>query len=258
METTRSPRLPSTQPGRLGADEHGNGHRHTGSKRGHRPGLAGFGGLSAREKWGYGVWLFVGLVFGVPESWAGITNPPRPALSDTIAHLESLWAPTAVIVVALIVFIVFAVTGHPLAQATDLATPQGEPGQRRTANGRLTRCQAEAISHVPVLVYFPCAVCAVAGGSLLAATASSDMYVLGYVIYGLFAIFLVIIPNVMAFWFAREVPFPTLACTVADLERRWRPAAMIIVAGLVILMIHLAFAPWPDIFRHIEVAPAHR
>jgi hypothetical protein len=93
---------------------------------------------------------------------------------------------------------------------------------------------------------------------MLAATASSDMYVLGYVIYGLFAIFLVIIPNVMAFWFAREVPFPTLAYTVADLERRRRPATMIIVAGLVILMIHLAFAPWPDIFRHIEVAPAHR
>src|SRR6266576_771988 len=34
--------------------------------------------------------------------------------------------------------------------------------------------------------------------------------------------------------------------------------AMSIVAGLVILMIHLAFAPWPDIFRHVEVAPAHR
>jgi hypothetical protein len=34
--------------------------------------------------------------------------------------------------------------------------------------------------------------------------------------------------------------------------------AMIIVAGLVILMIHLVFTPWPDIFRHVEVAPAHR
>jgi hypothetical protein len=97
-----------------------------------------------------------------------------------------------------------------------------EPGQRRTANGRLTRCQAEAISHVPVLVYFPCAVRAVAGSSLLAATASSSMYVLGYVIYGLFAIFLVIIPNVMAFWFGREVPFPTLASTAADLTGRGR------------------------------------
>jgi len=32
---------------------------------------------------------------------------------------------------------------------------------------------------------------------------------------------------------------------------------MIIVAGLIILMIHLAFAPWPDIFGHVGVARAH-
>jgi hypothetical protein len=66
--------------------------------------------------------------------------------------------------------------------------------------------------------------------------------------YGLIAIFLVIIPNALAFWFAKEVPFPTLYRTVADLERRWRPAAMVIVAGLVVLMLHLVFFPWPDIF----------
>lgn len=48
---------------------------------------ARFGGAAERERWGYGVWLFVGLVFGVPESWAGITSPPWPALSDTVGHL---------------------------------------------------------------------------------------------------------------------------------------------------------------------------
>ena len=57
-----------------------------------------------------------------------------------------------------------------------------------------------------------------------------------------------IIPNALAFWFAKEVPFPTLYRTVADLERRWRPAAMVIVVGLVVLMFHLVFFPWPDIF----------
>ena len=79
------------------------------------------------------------------------------------------------------------------------------------------------------------------------AIAGSDMFVLGYVIYGLIAIFLVIIPNALAFWFATEVPFPTLHRTVANLERRWRPAAMVIVAGLVVLTFHLVFFPWPDI-----------
>ena len=57
-----------------------------------------------------------------------------------------------------------------------------------------------------------------------------------------------IIPDVLAFWFAKDVPFPALARTVADLERRWRPATMVIVAGLVVLMFHLAFAQWPDTF----------
>ena len=88
---------------------------------------ARFRGVGEREGRGYGVWLFVGLVFGVPESWAGITNP-------------------------------------------------------------------------------------------------------------------------LTFWFAKEVPFPTLYRTVADLERRWRPAAIVIVAGLVVLMFHLVFFPWPDNF----------
>jgi hypothetical protein len=50
---------------------------------------ASFRGVGARERWDNGVWMFVGLVFGVPESWAGIANPPWPALSDTVGHLES-------------------------------------------------------------------------------------------------------------------------------------------------------------------------
>ena len=75
---------------------------------------------------------------------------------------------------------------------------------------------------------------------------SGGFWVLGYVIYGLIAIFLVIIPSVLAYWFAREVPWPTLLATITSLERRWRPAAAVVLAGLVILLIHLALPPWPD------------
>jgi hypothetical protein len=45
------------------------------------------------------------------------------------------------------------------------------------------------------MVYFPAAIGVVAGGSILAAIAGGGMFVLGYVIYGLIAIFLVLIPN---------------------------------------------------------------
>ena len=206
-----------------------------------------FRSVGTREWWGYGVWLFVGLVFGVPESWAGITNPPWPALSDTVGHLEQLWHPVRVIVVALIVFIVFNAVRYPPGQTGEFPAGEGEPTRVRTPCGRVARRGTGTASAVSVFVYFPLAVGVVAGGSVIAAIAGSDMFVLGYVIYGLIAIFLVIIPNALAFWFATEVPFPTLHRTVANLERRWRPAAMVIVAGLVVLMFHLVFFPWPDI-----------
>jgi hypothetical protein len=212
---------------------------------------ARFSGLSTREKWGYGFWLFLGLVFGVAESWAGLGTPPWPALSDTVAHLDAIWPPLAVIVVAVVVFVAYYFVRVPVSQAGSLAFQAGGPGRGtgtgvgRTYNGRLSKTPAD-ISPVTALVYIPLALVVIAGGSIIAAVASDDFWVLGYVIYGLIAIFLVIIPNVLAYWFAREVPWPTLLTTVTDLERRWRPAAVVILAGLVILIFHLALPPWPD------------
>jgi len=207
--------------------------------------------MSTREKWGYGFWLFLGLVFGVPESWAGIGTPPWPSLSDTVAHLDAIWPPTAVIVVALIVFVAYYFVRVPVSRAGSLVYDHGGFGRGagaglgRTYNGRLSKTPAD-ISPVPALIYIPLALAAITAGSVIAAVASGDYWVLGYVIYGLIAIFLVIIPNVLAYWFAREVPWPTLLTTVTDLERRWRPVAVVILAGLVILIFHLALPPWPD------------
>ena len=212
---------------------------------------ARFSGMSTIEKWGYGFWLFMGLVFGIPESWAGLANPPWPSLSDTIAHLDALWPPTAVIVVAVIVIVAFYFVRVPVSQPGSLAYAEGGPGRGtgagvgRTYYGRLSKAPAD-ISPVPGLAFVPLALAAIAVGSIIAAVTSGDFWVLGYVIYGLIAIFLVIIPSVLAYWFAREVPWPTLLATITSLERRWRPAAAVVLAGLVILLIQLAFPPWPD------------
>jgi hypothetical protein len=64
------------------------------------------------------------------------------------------------------------------------------------------------ISPVPALFYVPLALAAIAIGSTIAAVVSGEFWVLGYVIYGLIAIFLVIIPSVLAYWFARRCPGP--------------------------------------------------
>jgi len=212
---------------------------------------ARFSDVSTTEKWGYGFWLFLGLVFGVPESWAGLASPPWPALSDTVTHLDALWPPTAVIVVALMVFVAFYFVRVPVGPAgspTHAGGGRGTgAGTGRTYNGRLSRTPT-GISPVPALIYVPLALAAITVGSIIAAVASGgDFWVEGYVIYGLIAIFLVIVPNVLAYWFAREVPWPTLLATVVSLERRWRPAGVVVLAGLVILMLHLAVPPWPDL-----------
>jgi hypothetical protein len=192
------------------------------------------GRIPAREWWGYGVWFFAALVFAIPESWAGFGSPPWPTLSITIAHLETLWPGTRVVIVIFLVFLVFQALRFPLSF----------PG--RAASGRLAT-RPRDVREIPAAGYLIVALAAVAGGSLIAASVSGSMYVLGYVIYGLFAIFFVAIPNVLAFWFGRDVAFPTFFRTIANLERRWRLAAVAIVAALTILLFHLVFFPWPNI-----------
>src|SRR5262249_32796615 len=105
------------------------------------------------------------LVFGVPESWAGITSPPWPALSDTIGHLEQLWHPVRVIVVTLIVFAAFHAVRYPPVRTGEFAAPQSKPTRCRTPCDRFARSG----TGVPVVVYFPVAIGVVAGSSILAA-----------------------------------------------------------------------------------------
>jgi len=202
-------------------------------------------GFTAREVWGYSTWLFFGLVFGLPESWAGAASPPWPTLSDTIGHLETLWPGTRVVVVVLIALVAYSSVRFPPRHSGEFPGRAGEPWRGRTGNGRLIR--SADVGPVLALIYIPLALAVVAVGSLIAALTSSDRFVLGYVLYGLFAIFCVIVPNLLAYWFTRDVPFPTFFRTIGDLDGRWRPAAMIIVAWLVVLMFHLAFFPWPDL-----------
>ncbi len=204
-----------------------------------------FRGIPAREIWGYAVWFFVAVVISIPEAWSGFGNAPWPTLSITVAHLETLWPGTRVVIVGLIVLLVFQALKYPLRQTGNFAAT-GEPVRGRTPNGRLTKNPA-GISEVLGVGYLLLALGAVAGGSVITASLTSDMYILGYVLYGLLAIFLVLGPNALAFWFARDVIFPTFFRTIADLERRWRFAAVLAVFALVILAFHLAFFPWPNV-----------
>jgi hypothetical protein len=84
-------------------------------------------------------------VLGVPESWAGIINPPWITLSDTIGHLEESWHPVKVMVAAL------AVLGVSMQPDTRRLTPassprgEGEPKRARTPGGRAARNACESV-----------------------------------------------------------------------------------------------------------------
>ena len=76
-----------------------------------------------------------------------------------------------------------------------------------------------------------------------------DKYEVGYTIYGLFLCFGIVVPSALAYFGGRIVSFPGLIFTVRKLERRLHWVAVLVVAGLAILLVHLALYPWPDLVR---------
>jgi hypothetical protein len=204
---------------------------------------SGTGALSRTELSGYLVWGLTGVVIGIPEVWALTGSPRWPTISATVAHLEKLWSPTKAIVVALIAAAIVELITYP-PNRSQYRTATGVV--RRTVLGRLTMAQTAA----PLILasgvwYFPAALAATAGAGMLAASLSSDTYVLGYALYGTMAVALLVVPNALAFWWAREVPFPTLFRTLEHLDRRFHPALLFVAAALTVLTIHIVAYPWP-------------
>lgn len=183
--------------------------------------------MTPRERWGYGVWTVVGVVVAIPEIWAAaVGDAPWPTISGVVGHLEDLWHPTAVLVVAVIVIAAALAAGYGVRERTPTMQPAGE--------------------WWPYLYLGAAAVLTVGGG--LVASQTAGRYVLGYVIYGLIGVFFVVLPAVLGWLFV--VPFPSLIESLRDLERRVPLVALLVLAGLVILLIHLALYPWPDVSYH--------
>jgi hypothetical protein len=194
---------------------------------------------------GYAVWSLVGLAIAVPEISAAIWKQPWPTISGTVGHLETRWNIVAVVVVAVIVLIaaraVRLFTAPPVSDALGALLPAP----------KIDAMQVAQVSDRPVFFrfYFVGALVCVILGSYIASTMSDNRWVLGYVIYGLIGFFGILIPTAMTYSKAKNPPFTGLFPTILDLEVRWHPAALIVLTGLVVLLIHLGFYPWPDVFH---------
>jgi len=194
------------------------------------------GPVTKEERRGYLFWVpTIVLVLGF-EVLAALSRTlrdwiPWPTISSTVGHLEKRWPIVAVLVVGLIA----AVAYHALAAR-----------EARREDGRTLRDDAppaeEASWYSPWLV-FAIAVVAFVVPYVLGA----GKFVLGYWIYGALGLFGIVIPSVLAFAVNRLVGFPTLFFTVGKLRARLHVVALVLVAGLSVLTLHLAFYPWPDI-----------
>lgn len=200
--------------------------------------------VGRREAWGYGVWLLTGLAIATPELWAIAGDPPWPTISATVAHLEARWAVAKIIVVALITSSAVQLLTYPPTRSRQRLSG-GRP-RRRTQTGRLTKAVDTTPSEIAYAAsYFPLAALLIIAAAAATAAASTDTYVVGYVLYGLMALALLVVPNALAYRWAKEVPFPTLFRTLADLHARFQPALLIVCSGLAVLVVHIVAYPWP-------------
>ena len=219
---------------------------------------ARFGDVKRGEAWGYLVWSAMGVVIAVPEllAAAGGNNFLWPTISTTVGHLQGRWPVLTLIPVALIVMAGTSVLriklGDTAVQADYLAigrTPQGRLAKQEITFEQLATGGVQPTSpkrgEWPVLPYFVFATAAVVAGGVVAAPSDSP-FLVGYVIYTLIALFWVVIPNAAAYFFGKDFPFTTLVFTVRALSRRLQFLAAFVAALLVILLLHLAFYPWPS------------
>jgi hypothetical protein len=218
---------------------------------------ARFGDVTRSEASGYAVWGAMGVVIGVPEIWAAAAGSDFiwPTISTTVGHLQDRWPVVALGPVALIVIAGYSVFRF---RASSLTLQADEQAFGRTTQGRLVRQDVtyaqlaeggapplEARGEWRVVPYFTFATLAVVAGSVVAAE-GNNRFLVGYVLYSLIAVFWVIVPNAAAFWLGKDVPFTTLFFTIRCLGRRLQLVASVIAALLVILLLHLAFYPWPS------------
>jgi hypothetical protein len=232
-----------------------------------------------REAWGYVFWTPLILLLFLPAELipaAGVTN--WPTFSTTIGHLEYLFGPVALLVVLLMVF-----TGvnalarkrrHRVSRARQARGENGlysddlDGGRVISKTASADRPLARPLRAVRLLersddpdqetwirmrVYIP------GSAIVIAVLAYLTFHFAGYwwgayVMWGLIAFFVLVLPSIFAWRFAAYVPFPTLFRTVGNLQGRVQMVGTAVVAFVVILGIHLALYPWPNISHVLKTA----
>jgi hypothetical protein len=230
-----------------------------------------------QRRLGYLIWSVAFVVIAIPEllaaAGAGLGFLHFKTISETTGHLERIHPWVELAVVAGIVF--FAYSYFRTSPHADR-----RPNLGRTPGGRLTKQahadhdaresfddrEARGIFVVAALVVL--AVVAFATWAAVEWWDDARHFHPSYVLYGLLFLCWLVVPSLVVFFsgHGREVPFPTLYRTVRNLEEwleqlrlPWSLGPLlawfvtyVILAGLVILLIHLTLYPYPDITHIIN------
>jgi hypothetical protein len=201
------------------------------------------GHVRRAERNGYRFWgpvvaaILVTEVLGALADWLHrrtILDIKWPTISSTMGHLETLSPILAVLVVGAIAAVIFEAVTYPA---------------RRRVGGRAVYHRVRAQQPTRFYDWYVVVAIVVVGAVVSVAVLHWDKYEVGYTIYGLFLVFGIVVPGALAYFAGRIVSFPGLIFTVRKLERRLHWVAVVIVAGLAILLVHLALYPWPDLVR---------
>ncbi len=206
-----------------------------------------YGPVGSVERRGYGFWgpvvalaLLIELLAAISK---GVKNAfPWPTISSTVGELEKRWDWVGVIVVGTIAVALF--------QAIAYRGERRESGRAYRRAAAVTdpadaRPSATEWSWYNWILVFGLEAVAM----VLAVSFVDSEFGRGCIIYGVLGFLGILLPGLLAFWANRIVRFPTLFFTVGKLRHRLHFVAVILVAGLSILAVHLAFYPWPDLVR---------
>ena len=198
------------------------------------------GPVTPLERRGYALWGPLAVFIAVPEFLAALSKTlkadiPWPTISSTTGHLESIQDWVAIVPVALIAIVAYHV-------ATSSGLKAGH-----ALRGGAPPSDAQELPRGGLYVAFVLAFATVTG--FVAAAAGAGKYTLGYAIYAALAVFAVAVPSALAYWAKKILGAPTLLKTIDYLQKRFHWVATVAIAGLAILLVHLALYPWPK-FDH--------
>lgn len=201
------------------------------------------GHVTRVEKNGYRFWgpvvaaILVAEVLGALADWLHrrtILDVKWPTISSTVGHLETQSPILAAFVVGTIAAVAFEVVTYPA---------------RRRAAGRAVYHRVHREQPTRYYDWWVVLAIVVIGTALAVGAFHWNKYEVGYTLYGLFLVFGIVVPAALAYFVGRVVSFPGLIFTVRKLERRLHWIAVVIIAGLSILLVHLALYPWPDLVQ---------